>query len=95
MTSTRESLTRALWAIATGYAPQDFDKLEPDEMVHRETLWENNRRWFQEYLHCQGLAIVPIEPTEEMLNALNDQLGHGDNELIPAYKAMLKASEET
>ena len=85
--TTRESLARAL---CSAYGTCCGDECEMGDCIQLKAATSALNA-----LTAQGLAIVPIEPTEEMLNALNDQLGHGDNELIPAYKAMLKASEET
>lgn len=40
-----------------------------------------------------GYALVPLEPTDEMLEALFYGVSHGDGER-ETYKAMIKAAEE-
>ena len=103
MSDTRESLARALcwWLSAEG----DCDCASVHEC--QSGLCDPTK--LVDALTAQGLAIVPIEPTEEMCDAGSDSVlesyvgptttvTYGRVNAMDAfriYKAMIKASEKT
>lgn len=82
-------------SVARAICHRDSPSLNSDMCWHLETNKDEYRKLaaaaiqaYQDHLKEQGLTIVPIEPTEEMISAADMELGRAG-----IYKAMIAKGE--